>query len=269
MSASRTDVVEANPFLPDDLPQLIGSVEEEVAHARELAESIEVTDATQVEAAVKSSQEFNRRIKAIEAERVSLTKPRKDAAEEIKRRFDEVKAPYEAADKIVRDKVGAYNAEQKRKAEEEQRRLEEQRREAEAEAAAERKAAEEAEREATELAKEAEDDGDVQAAQELAEEAKRDAQGAQVIEQAVQSLPPQAPAAAPKLDGFSERTKWEAFVTDEAALPDKLPDGTPLKLVDMVALRRYGNEVRKTTGSPPKLPGAEFKQVPAGTAVRT
>jgi hypothetical protein len=269
MSAPGTDVIEVNPFLPDDLPDLIGGVEEEVARAQELAESIEVGDDAQVKAALKCSQEFNRRLKAIEDERISLTKPRKDAAEEIKRRFDAVKAPYKAADKVIRDKISAHNAEERRKAEEEQRRIEEQRRKAEAKAVAERQAAEKAEREAAELAQEAEDDGDVRAAQELAEEAKREAQSAQVMEQAVQSLPPQAPAVAPKLDGFSERTKWEAFVTDEAALPDRLPDGTPLKVVDMVALRRHMNEVRNATGSPPTLPGAEFKQVPSGTAVRT
>lgn len=264
-----TEVIEANPFLPDNLPARKVDVDAEVAEARAKAESIQVTNQEEAKAALDLSKELNRQMKAIEDERVSLTKPRKDAAEEIKRRFDEMKAGHAAVDKIVRGKLSSYQAEEKRKAEERQRKAEEERQRVEAEARAKREAAEKAEREAEQMRREEQDAEDAKAAAELAAEARRDAERAQVTEQAIQSLPPDAPAAAPALSGFSERTKREAFVVDRAKLPDTLPDGTPLVVVDMVALRRWMDLQWTATGNAPELPGAEFKRVPAGTSVRT
>jgi hypothetical protein len=70
------------------------------------------------------------------------------------------------------------------------------------------------------------------------------------------------------LKGFSMPKRWVAEVTDITLLPDFLPDGTPLKEVVMSALTAHMHAVRKATGKPPEMPGAEFKQV-AGSSVRT
>jgi len=269
MSAPGTNIVEANPFLPKDLPTLIAGLEEEAATTRETVEALTITTPEEAKAAGELAQKLNRRIKEIETERVGLTKPRKDAAEEIKRLYDGGKAPYIELEQVVRKALEDFRAEERRAAKEAQRKVEEERRRVEAEAAEKRAAAEQAAREAEEMQAEAEDQGDAEAARELADEALRDAERAGVMEQAIGSLPPQPVAAPTQVAGFSERTKREAFVVDRSKLPDTLPDGTPLLIVDMVALRRWMNEQWSATGEAPELPGAEFKKVPAGSTVRS
>lgn len=262
--------VAMEPFLPDDLLQRTGDLEQEVTRARELANGVEVTNPEQAQVAVELTKRLAREKKAIEAERVNLTKPRRDAAEEIKSRYDELKAPIEEAEGIVRKALAGYQAEQDRIAKERKRLEDEERHRVEAEARAKREAAERAEREAAQLAAESKRAEDVQAAEELAAEARRDAEKAGVTEQAIQSTPPSKPAAAPKLAGFSTPERWEADVVDFAALPDTLPDGTPLKVVDTVALRKWMlDQVRVNGGVAPDLPGAKFEKRAGGSSVRT
>ncbi len=269
MNAPGTDVVEAPAmaeFLPENLPTLEQAVEEKVAEARKLAESIEVTNEEEAKVAQKLAAEINRQRRAIEDERVGLTKPRKDAAEEIKRRYDAVKAPFDEADKIVRDKLAAWQAAEEEKARERQRKIDEERRRVEEEARKQREAAEKAGREAKEL--EVEDADDQAVADELAAEARRAAETAAVTETAILSLPPDAPPAAPTLAGFSQPKQLVAEVVDLAAVPDFLPDGTPLKLVDEVALRKWGRAQEKAKGGTlPELPGCKFERKAAGTRV--
>jgi hypothetical protein len=271
MTAPGTDVVEAPAyaeFLPDNLPTLEQAVEEKVAEARKLAESIEVTNEEEAKKARDLAQEINRQKKAIEAERVSLSKPRKDAAEEVKRRYDAVKAPFEEADKIVRDKLKAWQDAEEEKARERKRKIDEERKRVEEEARAQREAAEEAEREAEDLASGSDDFDDQQVAEELAAEARREAEAAAVTETAIQSLPPDAPPAAPALEGFSTPKQLVAEVVDLAAVPDYLPDGTPLRLVDMTALRKWGLAQEKANGGVlPELPGCKFERKATGTRV--
>jgi len=255
-------------FLPDNLPTLEQAVEEKVAEARKLAEEVQVTNAEEAAKARDLAVEINRQRKAIEAERVSLSKPRKDAAEEIKRRYDAVKAPFDEADRIVRDKLATWQAAEEKKARERQRKIDEERKRVEDEAREKREAAEKAEAEAAALAAESDDTDDQQVAEELAAEARRDAEAAGVTETAIQSLPPDAPAQAPALAGFSQLKKWQAEVVDFAAVPDRLPDGTPLKVVDETALRKWMYEQVKANGDvAPELPGCKFEKKAAGTRV--
>jgi colicin import membrane protein len=273
MNAPGTDVAEVEPIelvqlIPDNIPARAAAVEEEVRLAREKAETIIVDDQESAEAALELAKEVARQRKVIKAERVSLTKPRKDAAEEIKRRYDDMDAPFLEVEDVVKGKLSVYQAEQKRLADERQRAVEAEQARIEAEARAKREAAEQAEREAKELAEEDESPDAAAIAEQLAAEARADAESAAVVEDAIHSLPAGSPAAAPALKGFSTPERWTATVTDITLLPDFLPDGTPLKAVVMSALNGYMHATRKATGKPPEMAGAEFKPV-TGSSVRT
>ena len=271
MSAPGTDVAEAPAmaeFLPENLPTLTEAVEVKVAEARRLAEGVQVTNKEEAEKARDLAVELNLQKKAIKAERVSLTKPRKDAAEEIKRLYDALEAPFDEAGKVVQDRIAKWQNEEAEKAREHQRLIDEERERVEREAREKREAAEKAEREAAELAAESDDADDQQVAEELAAAARRDAETAAVTETAIQSLPPDKPAEAPALAGFSQPKKWFAEVVDFAAVPDRLPDGTPLKVVDETALRKWMYEqVKANGGVAPELAGCMFERKAAGTRV--
>jgi hypothetical protein len=280
-----TDLTKAPPkmedFLPENLPDREREVEAEVAEAKAKAEVIQVTNEAEARVALEFLKEVKRGADAIEAERVSLTKPRKDAAEEIKRRYDVTRAPFLAVEQEARSKLDTFTAEQERiqrEAEEKARReAEERERIAREERSRQEAAATEAAQKAKENAEAArelvEEDGSEEAAELAAEEQIR-AHEARVAESAIQGLPePSMPVpvvpSAPKLDGFTKPKRWVATVVDFDALPDKLPDGTPLKVVDESALRRWMlAQVKENGGVAPGLPGAEFKQVET-TAVRT
>lgn len=279
MTAPSTDVAEATStelvvpsefaeFVPDGLPRTLEPIEVWVERARETVAGLTIETEEDAQEAAKLLKSYAAEVKRFEEERVKLTKPRKDAAEFIKAKFDEAKAPFQKADADLRARLADWREAEAERRREAQRLVEEERRRVEAEARAKREAAEQAAEEAAALA--AEEDGeDAEVAAELAAEAEREAQQAGVTEQAIQSLPAQAPVAAPKLDGFSQREQWEPEVVNFAALPDTLPDGTPLKVVDMPALRRWMHAQLKVNGGiAPELPGAKFEKRPAGTAVR-
>jgi hypothetical protein len=280
-----TDLTKAPPtmedFLPANLPDRERELEAEVSDAKAKAEAIQVTNEDEARVALEASKEINRRLKAIEVESKELRSPRRQAADEIKRRFDALAAPFKAADAEIRDKLGTFKAEQDRKqreaeekarreTEERERIAREERLRQEAEAAERARKAEEDAQAARELVEEEASED----AAELAAEAQVKAHEARVAESAIQglpepSMPVQAVPAAPKLDGFSTPKHWVATVIDFDALPDMLPDGTPLKVVDETALRKWMYaQVKANGGVAPELPGAEFKQE-TRTAVRT
>lgn len=253
MTAPGTDVVEATStelVVPEEFAEFVP--EEDAKRANELLKTY-----------TAESERF-------ESERVELTKPRKDAAEFIKGQFDKAAEPFLKASSDLKTRLEAWQDAEAEKRREAQRLIDEERARVEAEAQAKREAAEKAEREAADLAAEAEAEEDAKAAAELAAEARRDAERAGVTEQAIQSLPAQASPPPPKLDGFVNREQWEPEVVDFSALPDTLPDGTPLKVVDTTALRKWMHAQLKVNGGvAPELPGAKFEKRPAGTTVRT
>jgi hypothetical protein len=277
--------IEASPevaeFLPDNLPELVGDLESEIARSRANAKSIEIVDDESCATAENVLKEIVGQRKALKAERVSLTKPRKDAAEAVKGRYDEIDASFKEAEEELRKTVGDWRAEKEKARREEQERLERERAERERmqrearerEEAAARERAEKAAREAREAAELAAEDGDDEM-QALADEAVIEAQEAATAADAIAALPvidlptPVVPVAE-TAGGISGRTKREAFVVDRSLLPENLPDGTPLIVIDMVALRRWMNEQWTATGEPPVLAGAKFERVPDGLAVRS
>jgi hypothetical protein len=261
---------EVQEFLPADLDQLVTSGEGDVARARALAESVQVDDEESAETATALLRKVIAERKAIEKKRVSLTKPRKDAAELIKGRFDKVIAPFKEVEDVLRGTVKTYLDEVERRRQEEQARLEREReererqerekREAEEQAAREAQAAKE--REAAEARELAAEDPDLE---ELAEETAAEAAEASTAAEAISSLPdptlPRAEVAAPaKPEGAGTSAHWEFEVTDIRQVPDFLPDGTPLKSILTAALRQYMHDTVKETGKPPEMPGVEFKK---------
>lgn len=256
MSVPTTELV------PADLDPRLAEVERQVADARVRATSIEVANDNQAEKAAQILREIAAHRKAAEAERKELVGPLNDTVKRINRRFKDSLAPLDAADKIVRERLGTYQAEEERRRIEAQRKLDEERERVEREAREKREAAERAEREAIELAAEADGAGDAEVAAELAVEARRDAERADVTERAIQSLPAQASPEAPKPDGIATTKRWDFTVTDPSLVPERF------KVVDEVALRKYMREVLKETDAPPEVPGVEFAQV-SGMAVRS
>jgi flagellar biosynthesis GTPase FlhF len=270
MTGTEVAPAEVQEFLPTDLDQLVGGGEEAVARARALAESIQVDDEESAEAATALLRTVIAERKAIEKKRVSLTKPRKDAAELIKGRFDEVIAPFKEVEDVLRGTVKTYLDDVERKRQEEQARLDREREERErlerekreAEEAAARKAQADKEREAQEARELAAEDPELAL---LAEETAAEAAEATTAAEAISSLPdptlPRAEVAAPvKPEGAGTSEHWEFEVTDIGLLPDHLPDGTPLKAVLTAALRQYMHDTIKATGKPPEMPGVEFKK---------
>lgn len=273
MSAPGTDVVEPTTtelvvptefaeFVPDDLPRSKEAVEVWVARAKETVATIEINTEEDAEAARDLLQEYAREEKRFEEERVALTKPRKDAAEFIKKKFDGAKQPFAEAkadlSQRLKDWVDANEKEQR----EAQRVREEERRRVEQEARAKREAAEKAEREAAQMAAEAETPDDAAVAAKLEAEAKREAERASVTEQAIGSLPNQPPVSKPKLAGFSTRKRWVRKSVDKTQLPSEY------LMPDLGAIDGAMREAVKETGGPPEIPGVVFEQV-EGTAVRT
>lgn len=261
----------------DDAAAKIAASEEAVAHYKAEAEAVEVRTIEEAQNATQIVTNLTAELKRMEGERVELVKPLKDYTKGIDEKYKLNKAPLEVATKTLKDKIIAFNEEQERERRAEQRRLDEarekreaeirKRREAEeAEARAKQEKAEKERREAEELAAE-----DPEMA-ELADEARDAAREAKTHADVVSSLPePAIPMAtlapAPKVSGAAPTKRWDFEVTDLVAVPDYLPNGTPLKEILTGALRTYMHAHIKEHGVPPEMHGVEFKQV-SGLAVR-
>lgn len=251
--------------------EAVDVVARQVVEAETRANALQVSSEAEANAAGTILREIQQRRKAAEAKRKDLTGPLLESKRRIDQEFKDAMAPFDAADKIVRDKLGTYQAEQDRIRQEEEARLEAERQERERKAreererqeAAERAKREQAEREAREAAEEAQqakDAADREAAEKLAEEARQKAEEAKTAEAAIASLPePTLPKAmveaAPKPEGVSTRKRWRVKLIDVHSLPSDLilPDEKGINY-----LMRDG--VRKC-GKPPEIPGVVFEQV--------
>jgi hypothetical protein len=261
----------------------VAAVTQQVAEAELRANALQVSSDAEANAAGTILREIQQRRKAAEGKRKDLTGPLLESKRRIDQEFKDAMAPFDAADKIVREKLGTYTAEQERIRQEEEARLEAERQERELKAREERERQEAAERakreqaekemrEAEEEARAAKDAADAEVAAKLAEEARQKADEAKTAEAAIASLPePALPKAvvlaAPKIDGVSDTKRWEPEVVDLAAVPTHLPDGEPLIEVRSGPLRRYMHAYIKEHGHPPEMAGVKFKQVD-GLAVR-
>ena len=248
-------------LVPADVDTRLAGVARQVEQARTQAEAIEVVNAEQAEYAARILREIASHRKQAEAERKELVGPLNATVKRINQRFKDSLAPLDAADKIVRERVGTYQREEERKRIEAQRKLDEERERVEREAREKREAAERAEREAAELAAGAGED-DAEVAAELAAEARRDAERAEITEQAIQSLPAQAVPAAPRPEGIATRKRWVVKSIILAALPEEY------KVADEKAINAAMRDGVTENGEPPKIPGVVWEQV-AELAVRS
>jgi hypothetical protein len=215
--------------------QTLATVERQVAEATAAAESIEVRNQDEATVATEFVSRIAKQKRDADAERKQLVGPLNDTVKRINAKFKGAIAPLDAADQIVRSKIGAYHAEQERIRREEEARLEAERQERERKAREEcerqeaeaRAKREQAEREAREAAAKAKAEHDAEA-QRLAEEAKAKLAEAKTAEAAIQSLPtleiPRAHVAPPAplksaSGGVSTRKVWTFEITDEAAVP--------------------------------------------------
>lgn len=258
-------------LVPADIDSRTAEVERQVAEARAQAEAIEVHDESSELLACEALRQIQSRRRAADRERKEIVKPIKDHAKALDQRFKAAMAPYEEADRILREKVGSYRAEQDRIRKEEEARLEAERQERErkareererqeAEERAKREQAEADRREAEKIAQEARDDEERAQAEELAEQSRREAEEAKTAEAAIASLPePTLPKAvvpaAPKPEGISTRKRWVVKAIDAAALPAQY------LVPDEGAINRAMREGVKANGAPPEIPGVEFEQV--------
>lgn len=222
-------------LVKNEVDEKAAEVQSQVAAATAQAEAMQVRDQAEADMAATFLRDVKRRRSAAEAERKRLKEPILEAGRRIDQTFKDAMAPFDAADKIVRGKLGTYTAEQERIRREEEERLERERQERERKArearerqeAEERQRREQAEREqreAEEEAAKAKSEADREAAEALAAEAARAAEEASVAESAIASLPevqmPKAVVAAPpKQEGISTRKVWKAEVIDDAAVP--------------------------------------------------
>lgn len=242
-------------------------VSRRVAEAEAQADALQVSNDAEAQAAAEVLRNIARYKKDAEAERKELVSPLNATVKRINQKFKDAVAPFEAADKRIRAKVGTYQAEQDRLRREEEERLERERQERErkareererqeAEARVKREAAEQEAREADELAK-AETDAEMA---KLAEEAKHKAEEAKTAEAAIESLPePTLPKAVvpvvAKPNGVSTRMVWKATLIDKTQVP------VEFLIVDEGAINAAMRDGIRENGGPPEIPGVKFEQV--------
>lgn len=213
----------------------LATVEEQVAQAVATAEALEVRTPDQATLATEALGRIAKQKRDAERERKELTGPLNDHIKLINGKFKDAVAPLAAADKVIRERLGAYQDEVERLRREEEARLEAERQEREAKARAERERQErearekreQAEREAREAAAKAKADQDAEAAR-LADEAKAKADEARTAEQAVAALPtfelpkavvPEAPALRSASGSVATRKRWTHEIVDESRIP--------------------------------------------------
>jgi colicin import membrane protein len=191
--------------------------------AKALRENAEITIDSQI--SLDQATAFLRGVKSlakqIEDERVSITKPINDALKAINDLFREPKAILDDAERKVKGAITAYQAEQRRIADEAAKKALAEKLAIEAEA---RKAQEEAEA----ARKAAEATGDKEAI-EAAEIAEREA----IILKGVSVTIDTTPIAPQKAEGTQERTNYKASVVDIKALCKAIAEGrAPIECVE-------------------------------------
>ncbi len=249
MSASTE--VSAAPSAAFDL---LDRFQTDIAQIVAYGESIVITSTEEVEAATEVVARIAKTKKAVKDQRLKITRPLDQAKKAALDQEKEVLAPLEPLDRMLRDGIGNFHAEQERKRRQEQERIERERREAEAKARAE---AEAAEREARRLEYEAgrRKTEEAQARQEeKAEEAHLTAEVARLREKVAQEAPvQQVVSTGPTRTASgtaSTRMVWSFEIEDAALIPRNF-----LK-VDESAIR---DAVRSGVR---EIPGVKIEQKP-------
>lgn len=205
--------------------------------------------------------EFRKNIKAkfkeIEEHRTYLKAPYLEGGRRIDEFFKPALTALKNAEDSAKDKLIAYETEQKRIAAEEQRKLEEKaRKEREALEAKARSEREEADRKAAELKRQADEarkNNDLAQAVRLNNQAdkvieKSDAKAQNIQSKAEQIVAPKVEAYIPPVKGQFTKTVWKAKVNDKKSVPEEY------KIVDQSMLDKMA---QATKGQVP-IPGVEF-----------
>lgn len=176
------------------------------------AQAFEIATATDLEAAVELTRGIKSQAKELDGIRKTATQPLDKAKAAIMGWFKPRITELEAAERVLKGKMGAYQ----------QRIEEEQRKAAEAEAERIRKNAEA-------RAKRAAEKGDEEAAEDIRQDADMEAQAAAA---AIEQAP------APVAPGLSMRDNWKAQVVDMRAfilaVAKAIEDGNPLLHADLL-----------------------------------
>jgi len=232
-------------LVTQELDRYRAEIDQIVAFGGELT----VTSDSEAETVTEVLGRIAKAVKAVKAARLTITRPldqQKKAALDLEKA---ILSPLEPVDRTLRAGLGAYQAEQQRKARAEQERLDRERREAEeaARREAEAAAAKAREAEATE------DDAAVEQAEAVADMARARELAAQAAPR--QEVVPAGPARA-SAGTASTRMVWRATVTDETELPREY------LRVDQAAINRAVRQGLR------EIPGVKIEEVPE-VAVRT
>lgn len=215
--AARDGASNVRPLLtPTTVPVAVESPEaramaEQAIGAQEQAAEITVHDTESFHVAAAFVTTINGRRKELERVRKSLLEP----VREVERRIDALFQPaikaLEGAERTLKDRMGAYRAEQERIREAELRAAREA---AEAQARAEREAARRAAEEARAALAIATEPEEAAVAERVLAQAEQAAKVAEIVRPMVA----QPVTELPKVAGLSSRTTWHAEVTDLRAL---------------------------------------------------
>lgn len=201
-----------------EVTEAVDEVAAKVELARREAESLEVTNAEEATVAAGFLKDFKVKKKAADEERRKITDPLNASLKAVNALFKDVVAPLEAADQIVRGKVGEYQAEQARVAAEAQAKAEAEKRELERLAAEDRQRAERAAAELREEAAKEQNEKAKAAAEEAAFKAEEQAREQRQAEASLQAQAVKAKAPT-KLAGVSTRRTWKFEVVKPYDVP--------------------------------------------------
>lgn len=220
------------------------------------AEALVIDCPEMMDLATSETQAVKARLSDLETMRKAITRPIDEAKAKIMDLFRPAKETYERTEKILKDKMVAYQLAERRKAEEEQRKRDEEARQArlaaEREAAAKEAAAQaEAERLKHE-AEEAARAGDAGKAAELEVAAQQTVVAAQEqaaeIQMAAAVIPTPAAVAPIAPKGMSLRGKWKARVIDKAKVVAYVaahPEYLEIIDIDESALNKLAGALQK------------------------
>lgn len=233
------------------------------------AKALVIDSPEMADIAADSLGQVSKRRKAIEEQRLALTRPMDEAKRRVMEFFGRALDPLTTAEGLIRGKLSQYHAAERERVARELRAQQEaaaqERREREAEAAKAREAERAAQAEADRLAREAAESGSADAAR-AAEEAELERQAAadQLVQaeaeaEAATFAPPAVVRDTPKVAGASFRGAWKAECTDLAALIRAAATNPQLHCLLKVDTTALGQMARAQKGAV-AIPGVRFYQ---------
>jgi hypothetical protein len=233
------------------------------------AKALVIDSPEMAQIAADSLGQVSKRRKAIEEQRLALTRPMDEAKRRVMEFFGRALDPLTTAEGLIRGKLSQYHAAERERVARELRQQQEaaalERRQREEEAARARQAEQDAQAEAERLAQEAAATGSADAAR-AAEEAAQQAQAAagatieaEAEADAATFAPPVVVRDTPKVSGASFRGAWKAECVDLAALITAAATNPQLHCLLKVDTTALGQVARAQKGAV-AIPGIRFYQ---------